>query len=95
MPGRLIVQDQPHIIASIQLQGLEKMAYDFFTPQPIHGAPSLLLQADHTQLVRRIIPEILKNTVDAMDKDYSTMLINDWVLPEEKVGIQAVYMVRT
>lgn len=41
IPGRLIVQDQPPVVASIADGSLpskvEKMAYDFFTPQPVQG----------------------------------------------------------
>lgn len=41
IPGRLVLQDQPHVIAEITESSLpasvEKMGYDFFTPQPIQG----------------------------------------------------------
>ena len=37
-PGRLILQDQQHVIESAVLSdGTEKMGHNFFTPQPIHG----------------------------------------------------------
>ena len=39
LTGRLIVQDLPGTIrqASKEIQGIELVAHDFFTPQPIHG----------------------------------------------------------
>lgn len=39
LPGRCILQDLPETIDSIQnpLSGIESMAYDFFTPQPVIG----------------------------------------------------------
>lgn len=39
LPGRLILQDLPETIESLQNlpPGIEPMAYDFFTPQPITG----------------------------------------------------------
>jgi hypothetical protein len=39
--GKLILQDLPNVIADISepIPGVEAMAYDFFTPQPIEGAP--------------------------------------------------------
>ncbi len=40
MPGRLIVQDQPGVIAQVDSQEIEPMAHDFFTPQPIKGEQS-------------------------------------------------------
>lgn len=37
--GRLILQDQPHVVeGAILRDGVEGMGHDFFTPQPIKGA---------------------------------------------------------
>ena len=37
-PGRLILQDQPEVIErAIPTEGVEKMVYNFWTPQPIKG----------------------------------------------------------
>ena len=38
--GRLILQDLPAVIGdadALKQQGIEAMAYDFFTPQPVKG----------------------------------------------------------
>ena len=37
--GRVILQDLPRVIEDISdpLPGVEKIGYDFFTPQPIKG----------------------------------------------------------
>ena len=38
VPGRVVLQDRPENIAkAIQTPGVENIAYDFFTPQPIKG----------------------------------------------------------
>ena len=39
LPGKLIVQDLPRVIASIQdpNSAFEPMTHDFFTPQPVKG----------------------------------------------------------
>lgn len=38
VPGRVILQDRPeNIEKAIQTPGVENIAYDFFTPQPIKG----------------------------------------------------------
>lgn len=39
LPGRLILQDLPETINSIEkaLPGIEPMIYDFFGPQPVIG----------------------------------------------------------
>lgn len=39
-PGRLILQDLPETIATVDpswMEGIEAMTYDFFTPQPVKG----------------------------------------------------------
>ena len=43
-PGRMVLQDLPRTVAEAKLSaGMEAMAYDFFTPQPVKGASSLAL----------------------------------------------------
>lgn len=39
IPGKIILQDRPQVLREIAdpLPGIEKMEYDFFTPQPIKG----------------------------------------------------------
>lgn len=91
-PGRLIVQDQPHVLCDLSADGIETQAYDFFTPQPVRGARFYYFK----QIIHNWGDEqgalILRNTAEAMD-DKSTLLINDYVLPDQKAGLRAVYMV--
>ncbi|KAL2276465.1 hypothetical protein FJTKL_00903 [Diaporthe vaccinii] len=90
--GRVVVQDQPSVVSRIQLDGVEAMAYDFFTPQPIEGARFYLFkQVIHDWDDKKAI-EILRNTAQSMIQDQSTLLIDDYVLPEENVGLQATCM---
>ena len=49
MTGRLILQDLPATIGSLDSeamvkQGVQAMAYDFFTPQPVKGAKAYYLK---------------------------------------------------
>lgn len=38
LPGKVILQDLPAVVAGAKLpEGMEAMAYDFFTPQPVKG----------------------------------------------------------
>lgn len=39
-PGRLILQDLPKIISSVEREGIEKISYSFLDPQPIKGKPN-------------------------------------------------------
>lgn len=92
-PGRVVVQDQPSVVSRIHVDEIEAMAYDFFTPQPIEGARLYLFkQIIHDWDDKKAI-EILKNTAQSMIHGQSTLLIDDYVLPEEKVGLQATCMV--
>lgn len=44
--GRLVLQDQPQVIAQISQisPGIDVTAHDFYTPQPIKGNRSLLVK---------------------------------------------------
>ena len=37
LPGKLILQDRPEIIAQVSLEGVEATGHDFFQPQPVKG----------------------------------------------------------
>ena len=37
LPGRFVNQDLPQIVSDQKLDGIESMAHDFFTPQPLKG----------------------------------------------------------
>lgn len=92
-PGRVVVQDQPSVVSTTHLDGIEARVYDFFTSQPIVGARFYLFkQVIHDWEEKKAI-EILRNTAKSMIQGQSTLLIDDYVLPEEKVGLQATCMV--
>ncbi|KAI9172792.1 O-methyltransferase asqD [Paramyrothecium foliicola] len=82
--GQLILQDQASVIASIQNMptGIDRMAYDFFTPQPVKGARVYYFHhifhdwSDFKSL------EILEQVVAAMTPGYSKLLIHDIIVPE-------------
>jgi hypothetical protein len=50
LKGRFILQDRPEVIADIteQLPGIEKMAHDFFTEQPVKGL--------YDECIQRVVP---------------------------------------
>ncbi|KUJ10333.1 S-adenosyl-L-methionine-dependent methyltransferase [Mollisia scopiformis] len=83
IPGRLILMDLPETIAgnSDPLEGIEKIEYDFFTPQPIHDAKFYMFRAICHDWSDENCQKFLGNTVKAMKKGYSRLLINDQVLP--------------
>ncbi|TVY83975.1 O-methyltransferase hmp5 [Lachnellula suecica] len=92
--GRWILQERQGVLDSIpddELPGIEKMAIDFFEPQPLKGA--------HIYYLRRILHNwhdepaklILKNIADAMLPD-SILLIGEMVFPEQAGVNKYIYM---
>ncbi|KAI9841708.1 MAG: hypothetical protein M1837_000440 [Sclerophora amabilis] len=83
-PGRLILQDLPDVIeqAGELKNGIEKMAYDFFTPQPIHGARVYYLHFILHDWPDASARQILRQLRPAMTPGYSKLLVDDFVLPD-------------
>ena len=45
-PGKFILQDQQHVVDSADVEGIERMGHDFFTPQPVKGGYAVLEISD-------------------------------------------------
>lgn len=87
VPGRVILQDLPHTIeTALQTQGVENMAHDFFTPQPVKGAKFYFTRGVcHNHPDKKVV-ELLKRIRDVMAAD-SVLLLDEFVLPP--VGVNA------
>jgi hypothetical protein len=86
-PGKLILQDLPQVINNIPPGTLDAailaQAYDFFTPQPVHGARAYYFRSVLHDWSDADCVKILKNVAQAMVKGYSNLLIAEWILPEK------------
>ncbi|KAJ5301840.1 hypothetical protein N7508_006703 [Penicillium antarcticum] len=82
IPGRVILQDLPKIVSTVNRPGIETMGYSFLDPQPIKGARAYYFRAIFHDWPDRICQKILLNTASAMDPTYSRILIVDFVLPD-------------
>ncbi|KAL8973911.1 MAG: hypothetical protein Q9197_001845 [Variospora fuerteventurae] len=81
-PGRLILQDRADTLKQVPVtEGLELMAHDFFTPQPICGARVYYFRRIFHDWNDALSLKILQKTAAAMAPGYSKMLINDIVMP--------------
>ncbi|KAN0103383.1 S-adenosyl-L-methionine-dependent methyltransferase [Hyaloscypha variabilis] len=88
LPGKLILQDLPEAVKKLEkLDGIEVMAYDFFTPQPVKTAQVYFFRAICHDWSDANCREFLGNTVKAMENGYSKLLINDFVLPDTEVPL--------
>lgn len=87
-PGRCILQDLPPMIERVKKQGppaeVECMAYDFFTRQPIKGARAYYFRNICHDWSDHDCEKFLTQTAKSMDKDYSRMLIDEYVLPDTR-----------
>lgn len=89
--GRCVLQDLPESLSGIKkpLDSIEVMAYDFFTPQPVKGARAYLFKAVCHDFTDQQCRDFLGNTAKAMNST-SSILIDDWVLPDYEAPIQGV-----
>ncbi|WPH01525.1 Hypothetical protein R9X50_00437100 [Acrodontium crateriforme] len=94
LPGRLVLQDLPETLRAIdpKLEHVEVMEYDFFNPQPIKGARFYHFRAIMHDWPDDECASILSATMSAMDPEYSRIVIEDWVLPDENVNLRAASM---
>ncbi|XXH00980.1 hypothetical protein Hte_007331 [Hypoxylon texense] len=87
LPGRIVLQDQAHIIAQVKtsplpgFEDIEAQPYDFFTPQPIKGARAYYLRNILHDWPNDKCKEILKNIKAGMTED-SVLLVDEMVLSE-------------
>jgi len=82
VPGRVVLQDRPeNIEKAIQTPGVENLAYDFFTPQPVKGAKFYYFRTVLHNWPDDKVVEILKNTKDAMAEE-SLIIVDEIVIPD-------------
>lgn len=83
VPGRLILQDLPKVLAPMPPnEEIEMMGYSFLDPQPVKGARVYYFRAIFHDWPDHVCHNILLNTVSAMDPQCSRILIVDFVLPD-------------
>ncbi|KAJ4376692.1 hypothetical protein N0V86_006808 [Didymella sp. IMI 355093] len=86
LKGRVILQDRPAVLEkALKVEGMESMAHDFLTEQPVHNARAyyfrqILHNFDDTtciQILQMHLPALLSNPD-------SRIYIDDKTLPDEK-----------
>ncbi|KAJ5876791.1 hypothetical protein N7455_000256 [Penicillium solitum] len=86
--GKLVLEDLPSVIEDIQKldSGIQRVKHNFFEPQPVKGA--------HAYYFKHIMHDwsddncrvILKHTTAAMEKGFSKLLIEDYIVPDTNAG---------
>lgn len=84
LPGRLVLQELPHVINSITSldASIEKMAYDFFTEQPVKGAYAYYFHSILHNWGDADVLRILEAVKPALVRGRSKLLVNDYVLQD-------------
>ncbi|KAF2837272.1 o-methyltransferas-like protein [Patellaria atrata CBS 101060] len=90
--GKVILQDRPSVIADIseELPGVERMGYDFFTPQPIQGAFIYYIRRCLHDWSDTSCTTILSTIAKAMSPS-SRLVIAEMVIPEQGAGLEAAW----
>ncbi|GIJ97933.1 hypothetical protein Aspvir_000039 [Aspergillus viridinutans] len=93
-PGRIILQDLPLTLNRIEKipAGIEPMEHDFFNPQPVKGARAYFFRQVLHNWSDAKSKQILSHIADAMEPEYSTLLIADYVLSDTGAELRAAEM---
>ncbi|KAK9424384.1 putative O-methyltransferase [Seiridium unicorne] len=85
LPGKLILQDQPDVISTVQgAEGIfEPMSHDFFMPQPIKHARAYHLHSVLHDWGDDDCVKILEQLKPALKPGYSTVLLNELIVPSQ------------
>ncbi|RYP71278.1 hypothetical protein DL769_004728 [Monosporascus sp. CRB-8-3] len=91
VPGRLILQDLPHVLEKIQDldECIEQMPYDFFTEQPIKGSRAYFMHSVLHDWPDDVNLKILARVTEAMKPGYSKLLVYENVIPATGADWQA------
>lgn len=85
--AKVVVQDLPEVVSTHAKETLspriDRMAYDFFQPQPLLGARTYFLHAVPHDWPDGDCKRIFQNVKQAMRKGYSKLLIYEIVMPSK------------
>ncbi|PYI25505.1 O-methyltransferase [Aspergillus indologenus CBS 114.80] len=99
LAGRFILQDRASVITdngpALTRHGIEPMAHDFFTPQPVKGALVYYIRRVLHDWPDAEVREILTHLAAAMDREKSRILITETILPEVGATMAHAYMDHT
>ena len=96
VPGRLVLQDLPGMIDKVKKENppkdVECLAYDLFTSQPIKGARAYYFRSICHDWPDEDCEKFLTNTARVMEKGYSRLLIDEYVLPDTGAPMRGAAM---
>ncbi|OJJ44241.1 hypothetical protein ASPZODRAFT_18431 [Penicilliopsis zonata CBS 506.65] len=82
LKGKFVLQDRPMVLNPLpEMLGIEKMAHDFFTPQPVQHAHAYYIRRSLHNWTDELCVKIFQQIVPAMASD-SRVLVGEMVVPE-------------
>ncbi|KAK0510697.1 hypothetical protein JMJ35_007129 [Cladonia borealis] len=88
VPGKVVLQELPAVLKSAKESetrlvdlSIESQAYDFFLPQPVHGARIYFLSSVLHDWPDQDARKILRNVTSAMTRGYTVLLLSENVIP--------------
>ncbi|CAG9989471.1 unnamed protein product [Clonostachys byssicola] len=85
LPGRVILQDRPAVLNSaLEVQGMEKMGYDYLTEQPVKDSRVLYFRQILHNNDDETCKKILRAQLSAMGSN-TVLVIDDKVLPDREL----------
>ncbi|KAM0816103.1 putative O-methyltransferase domain-containing protein [Seiridium cardinale] len=93
LPGKIVLQDQPAVVASIEVTDppFEARAHDFFTPQPVKSRAYSLHSILHDWSDDEAV-KILESLKPALKPGYSRVLLFEIVVSGEKPSFASTTM---
>lgn len=92
LPGKLVLQDRDEVISEVKAatkddpEVFQAMAHDFFTPQTVQGARAYYLHSVLHDWSDDDCVKILEALKPALQEGYSTVLINELVVPGQNAS---------
>ncbi|KAH8433789.1 uncharacterized protein LDX57_011423 [Aspergillus melleus] len=93
-PGRLILEDLPAVIEDIATlePKIERVKHDFFTPQPVKGSRVYYMKNILHDWLDEKCKVILDHVIAAMEKGYSKLVLEEFILPDSGAGLLPVLL---
>ncbi|KXT14074.1 hypothetical protein AC579_10541 [Pseudocercospora musae] len=85
LPGELVLQDLPEVVSQVPREWKSRFtsqAHDYFTPQPRKDVRAYYMRRVLHEYNDEKCTQILSYTRDAMKPGYSSLLINELVIPD-------------
>jgi hypothetical protein len=80
IPGKLVLEDRPGVVANVSDDAFEVIPHDFFTPQPVKHARAYYLHSILHNWSDEDCIRILQQLKPAMRPGYSKLLLNEIVV---------------